>query len=188
MHLRRPAICRALWLCADASIRTCTVHLGVHRPLYFPPQPPPPCAGPVQAPSASPPANAAAFGAAFAAAGAAVTANPALAPAFVWVPAGVFSTGSFNLSSEVYLCLADGAEVLGSNDPRDYVLVQRWCWCWCWCRGVQERPLSKLAHRVGCTSTTLAHAAHATQAAHPMYLARQTLALAAVNEWSETYR
>ena len=125
MHLRRPAFAGPFGFAPMPPFAHVTVHLGVHRPLYFPPQPPPPCAGPVQAPSALPPANAAAFGAAFAAAGAAVTANPALAPAFVWVPAGVFATGSFNLSSEVYLCLADGAEVLGSNDPRDYVLVQR---------------------------------------------------------------
>lgn len=43
--------------------------------------------------------------------------------AFVLVPAGVFVTGSFNLTSQVYLCLEDGAEVRGSDSGQDYVLV-----------------------------------------------------------------
>ena len=43
--------------------------------------------------------------------------------AFVLVPAGVFVTGSFNLTSQVYLCLEDGAEVRGSDSGHDYVLV-----------------------------------------------------------------
>jgi hypothetical protein len=52
------------------------------------------------------------------------TAPESLPPvALVLVPAGVFVTGSFNLTSQVYLCLEDGAEVRGSDSGQDYVVV-----------------------------------------------------------------
>jgi polygalacturonase len=50
--------------------------------------------------------------------------NGEISTAFVWVPPGTFVTGSFNLSSSVYLCLSDGAMLLGSNSSAEYVLVE----------------------------------------------------------------
>ena len=42
---------------------------------------------------------------------------------YVFVPEGTFVVGSFNLSSDVYLCLDDGSELYGSNNASDYKAV-----------------------------------------------------------------
>lgn len=74
-------------------------------------------------PTFTPSVNSKALAAAFDTAVAWLTSTGGSGPAFVYVPPGTFVTGSFNLSSHVLLCLADGAQLYGSNDAADYALV-----------------------------------------------------------------
>ena len=57
------------------------------------------------------------------AAAASLLQSPSSPHAYVYLPPGQLRTGSFNLTSNVFLCLADGSQLVASDDASDYVLV-----------------------------------------------------------------